>query len=135
VRGEIPNLLGPLDIANLNHWKTQVKVRVRVRVRVTLRLAAYRQSVRLGDKLLKTHDQHLLTEYLLSYSLCNILSDEKMGLSFTNAADPRQCSHSQVRVPRGSCTHFTVSNLRLPQHGGPDPRIYISQEQGGPVTS
>jgi hypothetical protein len=30
----------------------------RVRVRVTLQLAVYRQSVRLGDKPLKTHDQH-----------------------------------------------------------------------------
>jgi hypothetical protein len=29
-----------------------------VRVRVTLRLAVYRQSVRLGDKRLETHDQH-----------------------------------------------------------------------------
>jgi hypothetical protein len=29
--------------------------------------------------------------------------------------------------------HFTVSVLRLPQPGGPDPCIYIPQEQGGPV--
>jgi hypothetical protein len=42
-------------------------------------------------------------------------------------------SHSQVRVPRGSCPHFTVSYLRLPQPGGPGPCIYIPQEQGGPV--
>jgi hypothetical protein len=33
-----------------------VASRVRVRVRVTLRLAVYRQSVRLGDKPLETHD-------------------------------------------------------------------------------
>jgi hypothetical protein len=31
-----------------------------------------------------------------------------MGLSFTVAADPRQRSHSQVRVPRDSWPHFTV---------------------------
>jgi hypothetical protein len=30
---------------------------IRVRVRVTLGLAAYRQSVRLGEKPLETHDQ------------------------------------------------------------------------------
>jgi hypothetical protein len=30
---------------------------LRVRVRVTLRLAVYRQSVRLGDKPLETYDQ------------------------------------------------------------------------------
>jgi hypothetical protein len=29
--------------------------------------------------------------------------------------------------------HFTVSDLRLPQLGGPGPCIYIPQEQGGPV--
>jgi hypothetical protein len=33
------------------------RIRVRVRVRVTLRLAVYRQSVRLGAKPLETHDQ------------------------------------------------------------------------------
>jgi hypothetical protein len=45
----------------------------------------------------------------------------------------RQRSHSQVRVPRGSWPHFTVSVLRLPQPGEPGPCIYIPQEQGGPV--
>jgi hypothetical protein len=72
-------------------------------------------------------------EHLLSQCLCNILSDEWMGLSFTTAAGPRQRSHSQVRVPRDSWPYFTVSDSRLPQPGGPSPRIYILQEQGGPV--
>jgi hypothetical protein len=49
-----------------------------------------------------------------------------MGLSVTTAASPRQRSHSQVRV-------FAVLDSRLPQPGGPGPRIYIPQEQGGPV--
>jgi hypothetical protein len=31
--------------------------------------------------------------------------------------------------------HFTVSDSRLPQPGGPGSRIYIPQEQGGPVMS
>jgi hypothetical protein len=48
-----------------------------------------------------------------------------MGLSFTIAAGPRQCSHSQVRVPWESSSHFTVSDWKLPQPGGPGPRIYI----------
>jgi hypothetical protein len=56
-----------------------------------------------------------------------------MGLSFTIAAGPRQRSHSQVRVPRYSWTHFTLTDSRLPQPGGPGSRIYIPQEQGGPV--
>jgi hypothetical protein len=29
--------------------------------------------------------------------------------------------------------HILQSHLRLPQPGGPDPRIHIPQEQGGPV--
>jgi hypothetical protein len=53
------------------------------------------------------------------------LSDESTGLSFTIAVGPRHCSHSWVRVPRDSWQYFTVSDLRLPQPGGPGPRIYI----------
>jgi hypothetical protein len=66
-------------------------------------------------------------------SLCNILSDERMGLSFTIAAGPRQLNHSVVRVPRDSWTYFIVSDSRLPQPKGPSPRIYIPQKQGVPV--
>jgi hypothetical protein len=75
-----------------------------LRVRITLRLAVYRKSVRLGDKSLETHDQYFCfpTEHLRFDSLCNMLSDERVGLSFTIAAGPRQLSHSQVRVPRDS---------------------------------
>jgi hypothetical protein len=46
---------------------------------------------------------------------------------------PRQHSHSQVRVQRDSWPYFTVSDSRLPQPGGPGPRVYIPQEQGGPA--
>jgi hypothetical protein len=35
--------------------------------------------------------------------------------------------------PEGSWPHITVSDSRLPQPGGPGPRIYMPQEQGGPV--
>jgi hypothetical protein len=42
------------------------------------------------------------------------LSDERMDLSFTIAAGPRQRSHSQVRVPWDSRPYFTVSDSRLP---------------------
>jgi hypothetical protein len=43
-------------------------VRVRVRVRVTLRLAVYRQSVRLGDKPLETRGQHFFQLNACGYS-------------------------------------------------------------------
>jgi hypothetical protein len=71
------------------------------------------------------------TEPLQSYSLCNILSDERTGLSFTVAAGPHQLSHFPLRVPRDSRPHFTVSGSRLPQPVGSGPCIYIPQEQGG----
>jgi hypothetical protein len=61
------------------------------------------------------------------------LSDERMGLSFTIAAGPRQRSHSPVRITRDSWPYFTVSDSRFPQPGGPTPCIYIPQKQGGPI--
>jgi hypothetical protein len=63
------------------------------------------------------------------------LSDERTGLSFTIAAGPRRPSHSRVRGLWDSWPYFAVSDSRLPKPGGPGPRIYISQEQGGPVMS
>jgi hypothetical protein len=42
------------------------------------------------------------------------LSDGRTGLWFRIAADPRQRSHSWVRVPWDSRQYFTVSNSRLP---------------------
>jgi hypothetical protein len=46
-------------------------------------------------------------------------SDERTGLSFTNAAGPRQRSHSEVQVPWDSRPYFTVSDLRLPFSSSP----------------
>jgi hypothetical protein len=53
-----------------------------------------------------------------------------MDLSFTIAASPRQRNHSQVRVPLESWPHFSVSDSRLPQPGGPGLRIYTPQALG-----
>jgi hypothetical protein len=61
------------------------------------------------------------------------LSDERTDLPLTISAGPLQRSHSWVRVPRDSWPYFTLSYWRLPQPGGPGPRIHIPQEQGGPV--
>jgi hypothetical protein len=62
------------------------------------------------------------------------LSDDRTGLSFIIvAAESRQRSHSKVRVSRDSLPYFPVSISRLRHPGGPGPRIYIPQEQGGPV--
>jgi hypothetical protein len=57
------------------------------------------------------------------------ISEKRTGLPFTIIAGPRQRSHSRVRVSGDSWPYFTVSDSRLPQPGGPGPRIYIPQEQ------
>jgi hypothetical protein len=77
-----------------------------LRIRVTLRLAVYRQSV-LGAKPLETRDQ----QFCSTEPLCNIFSENRMSLSFTIAAGPRQRSHSPVRVPRDSW-HISLSQNR-----------------------
>jgi hypothetical protein len=62
------------------------------------------------------------------------LPDERMGLLFTIAAGPCQHSHSRVQVPWDSWPYFIGSGSGLPQHGEPDPCIYIPPPiQGGPV--
>jgi hypothetical protein len=40
---------------------------------------------------------------------------------------------TQWSKSRRTRTHILLSHLRLPQPGGPGSRIYIPQEQGGPV--
>jgi hypothetical protein len=46
-----------------------------------------------------------------------------MGLSFIIATGPRQRTHSQAKVPRGLWPHFTLSDSRLAQPGGPGPPV------------
>jgi hypothetical protein len=58
--------------------------------------------------------------------------DERTSLSFTVAAGPPTQLFSGPS-PRGSHDHiFTVSNVRLPQPGGPMSWIYLPQEEGIP---
>jgi hypothetical protein len=80
----------------------------------------------------------LMTKFLLLLDSCGFVDMVRSlwredGSVDYNCCCLRQRSYSQVRVPRGSWPYFTVSDLRLSQPGGPGPRIYIPQEQGGPV--
>jgi hypothetical protein len=69
------------------------------KVKVALRLAVYRQSVRLKVKPLEIHDQRFFpTEPLRPLSLYNILS-EKMGLSVMNMLG----FSSSVRIAHIAC--------------------------------
>jgi hypothetical protein len=47
--------------------------------------------------------------------------------------DERTCLNTLRSKSRRTHDHIQLSHLRLPQPGGPRPRIYIPQEQGGPV--
>jgi hypothetical protein len=65
---------------------------------------------------------------------CSTLSDKRMGLYFTvqlllGLARALTLRLKSYRTPG----HILLSNLRLPQPGGPGPRIYIPQEQDGPA--
>jgi hypothetical protein len=63
----------------------QLTTDYRVRIRVTLRLAVYRQSVRLSARPLQPHDHRFFfTEPFPSYPFCDILPGERIGLSLMN---------------------------------------------------
>jgi hypothetical protein len=90
------------------------------------------RSVCLG---VKPHLGHKIRFFFYCKTVADLLmwgalSNKRTGLSFT-IADLRQRSHSQVGVPQDSWPHFTVSDSRVLQPGGPDPCIYIPQEQSG----
>jgi hypothetical protein len=71
---------------------------------------------------------------IAGFFLCGALSEERMDLQFTRTIASRPCQSSRSRVPQNS-DHILLSHLTLPQPGGPGSRIYIPQEQGGPVIS
>jgi hypothetical protein len=61
---------------------------------------------------LEIHDQNLyfITKHLRFWSLCNILSDERIGLSFTITAGPRQRSHL-ISESRRTHDHILLSQI------------------------
>jgi hypothetical protein len=123
----LPSLLNHSTVVSLDSLNSNSS---RERVRVTLLLAIYRQSVLLGDKPFETGDQYFFQLNTCSYSPYVISSDERMGLSLTIAAGPRQRSQSRILVP-----YFTLTDSSLSQPGGLGSRIYIPQEQGVPAIS
>jgi hypothetical protein len=101
--------------------------------RVTLRLALYRQSVCIGDNPMRLRTSNFIFQLnTCGYSPYVTSSPTRDWVSFTIAAGPRQRSHSQVRVPRDSWPHFTVSDSWFPQHGGSGLSIYVPTVTGWP---
>jgi hypothetical protein len=89
----------------------------RVRVKITLGLAVFCQSFHLGDKHLETHNQNFYfpTEHLWLLSLCNILSDKRMGLSFTIAAWSSLTNSFSGQSPARLMTTLSCLRLKTPQ--------------------
>jgi hypothetical protein len=83
-----------------------------VRVRVTLRLALYRQSVRLGDKPLETHDSNFIFQLntcgscpYVTFSLTRWVCHLQLLLVLASAVILRP-------VSRGSNDHILLSQMR-----------------------
>jgi hypothetical protein len=106
-----------------------------VTVRVTLGLAVYRQSVRLGDKPLETHEQQFFfpNEHVRLQPSCNILSTERMVSVVYNCCWPSPAQSFSGPSLAGLMTTFYCLIFEAPQPGGPGPRIFISQVLSGPV--
>jgi hypothetical protein len=102
---------------------------VRVKIRVTLQLAVYRQSVRLGDKPLETHDQYILSFF--QRNPCGYNPYVTPSLTRRRVCRLQLLLALARAVILGSI--FTVSDSRLPQPGERGLRVYILQEQGGTV--
>jgi hypothetical protein len=106
------------------------------RVIVTLRLAVYRPSFRLGDKPLRLTISNFsfqlnsrgYSPYVISSLTRGWVCRLELLLVLASAVILRSDTPAWDSRP-----HFTVSDSRLTQPGGPSPRIYISQELGGPV--
>jgi hypothetical protein len=75
----------------------------------------------------KSTHLRLTTRVLLLSDSCGFVDMEALSLtrgraSFTIAGDPRQRSHSRVRVPWDSRPYFTASDSRLPLLSPPTTR-------------
>jgi hypothetical protein len=80
-------------------------------------------------------DQVCIAVSQFQVSCCGALSLTRGRVCLLQLVLAIASGHSQVRAPRDSWPYFTVSYSRLPQHGGPGPRINIPQEQSDPVTA
>jgi hypothetical protein len=110
-----------------------IRPRPQVKVKVTLQPTVSRPVCMVTSTHLGLTTIFCYCQTVAGLLMWGAFSDERMGLPFTIAAGPREWSHSWVRVPRNSWPYFTVSDSRRPQPGGPGPRIYIPQKQGGLV--
>jgi hypothetical protein len=119
-------------------WKSRCLITLWVstvcyRVRVTLRLAVYRQLVHLGET---PWDSTTSNFFQLNtcghspYELSSLMRGWVYRLQLLLALASTVILRSESRETHD---HILLSQIWDPQPGGPGPRIYIPQEQGGPV--
>jgi hypothetical protein len=108
-----------------------LSVTVSNKVEVTLRLTVG-QSVCLGiERPCGTRDQILLPVGMLLSEICGRMS---VGRPLWREDGSASCSViTQWSEPRRTHNRTLLSHLTRPQPGGPGSRIYIPQEQSGPV--
>jgi hypothetical protein len=121
----------------MQHSKVKVEVEVEVNLRPTVSrpvcLGVRRQSENCNKFffLLEISFRQMRVCCFVAPSLtrgrvCNLIVQLLLGLARAVTLGSKS---------RRTHDHILLSHLRLSQPGGPGPRIYIPQEQGGPVIS
>jgi hypothetical protein len=103
-----------------------------VRVRVTLRLAVYRQSIRLGAKPRETHDHYFFEPKTYDDRPYVTSSMTRVGAVYNCFWPSPAQSFSGPSTP-GLMIIFYCLRFEAPETWGPGPRIYTPQEQSDPV--
>jgi hypothetical protein len=118
-------------------WRYEVEVEVEVNLRPTVTRpvcpGVWRPSgtrdqffFLLGISFRQLRLCYFVAPYLTRGRVCNFLVQLLLGLARAVTLGSKFCrTHG----------HILLSHLRLPQSGGPGSRVYIPQEQGGPVIS
>jgi hypothetical protein len=100
-------------------------------VEVTLRLTVSQSVCFRIECPSGTYDQILFPFGMLLYEICGIVS---VGRPLWREDGSAICSViTQWSESLRTGNHILLSHLRLRQSGGPGSRIYIAQEQGGPI--
>jgi hypothetical protein len=102
--------IGHLRISK-NEWQTKNHFRANSRMSLSLMLRPTVSRSSNKAPIWGLRPDFYYRQKIAGLFMWGAISDERMGLSFSNAFDPRQHSHSRVRVPWDSWPYFAVSDL------------------------
>jgi hypothetical protein len=115
-------------------WRRQkiiIKIIIIIIIIIKSKLRYDRRSVGQFILVSSTH-QELMTRFLLLSDNC-VFVDVGRSLWRENVPAVYNCCWTSPAQSFLGPSPITVSDLKLPQRGGPGPRIYVPQEQGAPV--